>query len=208
MLSLCMTLGSAVWLFLIVPKGFIPLQDNGLIRGGVWADQSGSSQLIQQKLTQSLEIIHQDQAVQTAGGSTGWTNDGTVFAVLKPLSERDVSVQQVMDRLHRKIDEMGSDSWFAGIQDIWLGEHWSQYQYTLLADNTEDISEWGPKVEAALRKVPLLKWVTLDQRLHGLETDLIIDRSSTARFGLTVGQIDNTLYDAFGQRQVSTIYAA
>ncbi len=208
MLSLCMTLGSAVWLFLIVPKGFIPLQDNGLIRGGVWADQSSSSQLIQQKLTQSLEIIHQDQAVQTAGGSTGWTNDGGVFAVLKPLSERDVSVQQVMDRLHRKIDEMGSDSWFAGIQDIWLGEHWSQYQYTLLADNTEDISEWGPKVEAALRKVPLLKWVTLDQRLHGLETDLIIDRSSTARFGLTVGQIDNTLYDAFGQRQVSTIYAA
>jgi multidrug efflux pump len=208
MLSLCMTLGSAVWLFLIVPKGFIPLQDNGLIRGGVWADQSSSSQLIQQKLTQSLEIIDQDQAVQTAGGSTGWTNDGGVFAVLKPLSERDVSVQQVMDRLHRKIDEMGADSWFAGIQDIWLGEHWSQYQYTLLADNTEDISEWGPKVEAALRKVPLLKWVTLDQHLHGLETDLIIDRSSAARLGLTVGQIDNTLYDAFGQRQVSTIYAA
>jgi multidrug efflux pump len=208
MLSLCMTLGSAIWLFVIVPKGFVPLQDNGLIRGGVWADQSSSSQLIQQKLTQSLEIIHQDQAVQTAGGSTGWTNDGAVFAVLKPLSERDVSVQQVMDRLHRKIDEMGADSWFAGIQDIWLGEHWSQYQYTLLGDNIEDISDWGPKVEAALRKVPFLKWVTLDQRLHGLETDLIIDRSSTARLGLTVSQIDNTLYDAFGQRQVSTIYAA
>ena len=131
-----------------------------------------------------------------------------MFAVLKPLSERDVSVQQVMDHLHRKIDEMGADSWFAGIQDIWLGEHWSQYQYTLLGDNIKDISDWGPKVEAALRKVPLLKWVTLDQRLHGLETDLIIDRSSTARLGLTVGQIDNTLYDAFGQRQVSTIYAA
>src|SRR5215469_2024337 len=113
-----------------------------------------------------------------------------------------------MDRLHRKIDEMGADSWFAGIQDIWLGEHWSQYQYTLLGDNIEDISNWGPKVEAALRKVPLLKWVTLDQRLHGLETDLIIDRSSTARLGLAVGQIDKTLYDAFGQRQVSTIYAA
>ncbi len=208
MLSLCMTLGSAIWLFVIVPKGFVPLQDNGLIRGGVWADQSSSSRLIQQKLTQSLEIIHRDPAVQTVGGSTGWTNDGAVFAVLKPLSERDVSVQQVMDRLHRKIDEMGADSWFAGIQDIWLGEHWSQYQYTLLGDNIEDIFDWGPKVEAVLRKVPLLKWVTLDQRLHGLETDLIIDRSSAARLGLTVGQIDNTLYDAFGQRQVSTIYAA
>jgi multidrug efflux pump len=208
MLSLCITLGSAIWLFAIVPKGFVPLQDNGLIRGGVWADQSSSFQLMQQKLAQSLEIIHQDPAVQTVGGSIGWTNDSTVFAVLKPLSERDVSVQQVMDRLHRKIDEMGADSWFAGIQDIWLGEHWSQYQYTLLADNTEDISDWGPKVEAALRNVPFLKWVTLDQRLHGLETDLIIDRSSAGRLGLTIGQIDNTLYDAFGQRQVSTIYAA
>jgi multidrug efflux pump len=208
MLSLCMTLGSAIWLFLIVPKGFVPLQDNGLIRGGVWGDQSSSFQLMQQKLAKFVEIIHQDPAVQTVGGSIGWTNDSSVFAVLKPLSERDVSVQQVMDRLHRKIDEMGADSWFAGIQDIWLGEHWSQYQYTLLADNTEDIAEWGPKVEAALKNVPLLKWVTLDQQLHGLETDLIIDRSSAARFGLTVGQIDNTLYDAFGQRQVSTIYAA
>ena len=208
MLSLCMTLCSAIWLFVIVPKGFVPLQDNGLIRGGVLSDQSSSFQLMQQKLTQFLEIIHQDPAVQTVGGSIGWTNDGSVFAVLKPLSERDVSVQQVMDRLHRKIDEMGANSWFAGIQDIWLGEHWSQYQYTLLADNTEDISEWGPKVEAALKNMPLLKWVTLDQRLHGLETDLIIDRSSAARLGLTIGQIDNTLYDAFGQRQVSTIYAA
>ncbi len=208
MLSLCITLCSAIWLFVIVPKGFIPLQDNGLIRGGVWGDQSSSFQLMQHKLSQFVEIIHQDPAVQTVGGSIGWTNDSSVFAVLKPLSERDVSVQQVMDRLHRKINEIGADSWFAGIQDIWLGEHWSQYQYNLLADNSEDISEWGPKVEAALKNVPLLKWVTLDQQLHGLETDLIIDRSSAARLGLTVGQIDNTLYDAFGQRQVSTIYAA
>ncbi len=208
MLSLCITLCSAIWLFVIVPKGFVPLQDNGLIRGGVWSDQSSSFQLMQHKLSQFVEIIHQDPAVQTVGGSIGWTNDGSVFVVLKPLSERDVSVQQVMDRLHRKIDEMGADSWFAGIQDIWLGEHWSQYQYTLLADNAEDISEWGPKVEAALKNIPLLKWVTLDQQLHGLETDLIIDRSSAARLGLTIGQIDNTLYDAFGQRQVSTIYAA
>src|SRR6202011_5628489 len=83
-----------------------------------------------------------------------------------------------------------------------------QYQYTLLADNTEDISDWAPKVEAALKNVPLLKWVTLDQRLHGLATDLIIDRSSAARLGLTIDEIDNTLYDAFGQRQVSTIYSA
>ena len=114
-----------------------------------------------------------------------------------------------MDRLHERITEIaGADCWFAAIQDIWLGEHWSQYQYVLLADNIRDVADWGPKVEAALKNVPLLKWVTLDQQLHGLKTDLIIDRSTAARLGLTLNQIDNTLFDAFGERQVSTIYAA
>ena len=114
-----------------------------------------------------------------------------------------------MDRLHERITEIaGADCWFAAIQDIWLGEHWSQYQYVLLADNTQEIADWGSKVEAALKNVPLLKWVTLDQQLHGLKTDLIIDRSTAARLGLTLNQIDNTLFDAFGERQVSTIYAA
>jgi multidrug efflux pump len=211
MLSLFVSLGSAIWLFTVIPKGFVPEQDNGLIMGGLWADQSSSFQLLRHKLIQFLEIIQQDPAVETVSGSTGGglTNGSQVYVVLKPMSERNVSVQQVMDRLHERIHEIaGADCWFARIQDIWLGEHWSQYQYTLLADDTQEIADWGPKVEAALKSVPGLKWVTLDQALHGLATDLTIDRNTAARLGLSISQIDNTLYDAFGQRQVSTIYAA
>jgi multidrug efflux pump len=210
-LGLFTTLGSAIWLFMIIPKGFVPQQDNGLIKGALSADQSISFQLMQQKVTQFLEILRQDPAIETVcGGSTGG-HDSFAFAVLKRLSERNVSAQQVMDRLQLKTDEneiTGAGSWFAGIQDISFDEPWSQYQYTLLADSTEDISDWAPKVEAALKNVPLLKRVTLDQQPPGPETDLIIDRGTAARLGLTISQIDNTLYDAFGQRQVSTIYAA
>ena len=209
-LSLFVTLGSAVWLFVTIPKGFVPQQDNGLIKAGLSADQSISFQLMQHKVTQFLNILQQDPAVETVSGSTG-ANNSFAFAVLKPRSERNVSAEQVMDRLRLKLDEneiVGAGCWLAGIQDVQLSEHWSPYQYTLRSDNTEDIFEWAPKVEAALKNVPLLKRVYLDQQQHGLETNLVIDRSTTARLGLTISQIDNTLYDAFGQRQVSTIYAA
>jgi multidrug efflux pump len=211
LLSLFMTLGSAIWLFVIIPKGFLPQQDNGLIMGGVWADLSISYQLMQQKVTQFLEIVRQDPAVETVSGSTGGgrTNSSFAVAVLKPLSQRNVSAQQVIDRLRPKLREItGCDCWLREVQDIGLTEHWSEYQYTLLADNAEDISNWAAKVQAALRKVPLLEDVGYDLELHGLEINLIIDRGTAARLGLTVSQIDNTLYDAFGQRQVSTNYAA
>ncbi len=205
-LGLFTTLASAIWLFVIIPKGFVPQQDTGLIKAGLSTDLSISFPLMQQKVTQFLEILREDPAIETVCGG-----DSFVFAVLKPLSERNVSTQQVRDRLQRKTDKneiTGASSWLAGIQDLSFDEPWSQYQYTLLADNTADISDWAPKVEAALKNVPLLKWVTLDQQPTAQETDLIIDRGTAARLGLTVGQVDNTLYDAFGQRQVSTIYAA
>jgi multidrug efflux pump len=178
--------------------------------GGFVADESISFQLMRQKATQFLEILRQDPAVESVGGSTRATNYISAFAVLKPLSERNLSVQQVIDRLTLKIDHeiAGNGCWLAAIQDVQLDEHGSQYQYTLLSDNIEDIFEWAPKVEAALKNVPLLKGVFLHQQQHGLETNLIIDRSAAARLGLIVSQIDNTLYDAFGQRQISTIYAA
>ena len=209
-LCLFTTLGFSIWLFMIIPKGFVPDQDNGLIKCGLVADQSISFQLMQQKVIRFLEILRQDPAVETVSGSTDGRSS-FAFAVLRPRSVRNVSTQQVMDRLRLKTDDneiAGAGAWFAGIQDLDLGEHWSPYQYTLRSDNTEDIFEWAPKVEAALNKVPLLRRVYLDQQQHGLETDLIIDRGTAARLGLTVSQIDNTLYDAFGQRQVSTIYAA
>jgi multidrug efflux pump len=209
-LSLFLTLVSAIWLFMTIPKGFVPYQDNGLIKCGLGADQSVSFELMQQKVIQFLEILRQDPAVETVSGFTDG-HGSSVFAVLKPRSERNVSTQQVMERLRLKTDEneiAGASAWFAGIQDLELGEHWSTYQYTLRADNTGDIFEWAPKVEAALNDVPLLHRVYLDQQQHGLETDLLINRGTASRLGLTVSQIDNTLYDAFGQRQVSTIYAA
>ncbi len=213
MLSLLATLGFAVYLFMIVPKGFIPQQDNGLLIGGIQADQSISFQLMQEKLTQFVDILRQDPAVQTVNGFTGGsqTNSGFVFVVLKPLSERGVSAQQVMGRLRPKLNQVaGARLFLQPAQDIRMGgrANNAQYQYTLQADNTAEIYDWAPKVEAALQQLPQLTDVNLDQQQKGLETDLVIDRATAARLGLTVSQIDNTLYDAFGQRQVSTIYAA
>jgi multidrug efflux pump len=210
-LSLLTTLCSGIYLSVIIPKGFVPQQDNGLIMGGLLADQGTSFQLMQQKLTEFLEILRDDPAVETVSGSTGGgqTNDCFVYAALKPLSERTVSAEQVMAGWRRKLSEVSTaGSWLQVWPEIWIGGHWSQYQYTLLGDNTEEISYWAPKVEAALRKVLLLTDVNLDQQQGGLEINLIIDRVTAARLGLTVSQIDSTLYDAFGQRQVSTIYAA
>ena len=211
MLSLFTTLGSAIYLSLIIPKGFVPQQDNGLIMGGLFADQSTSFQLMQQKMTQVLEVLRQDPAVESVSGSTGGsqTNHCFMFAALKPRSERDVSAEQVIARWREKLDEISvAGYWLQVWPEISIGAHWSQYQYILQGDDLEEISNWATKVEAALRKVPVLTDVSLDQQQHGLESDLIIDRQTAARLGLTISQIDNTLYDAFGQRQVSTIYAA
>jgi multidrug efflux pump len=213
MLSLLATLAFAIYLFTIVPKGFIPQQDNGLMFGGIQADQSISFQLMEEKLKQFVKIIRQDPAVESVNGFTGGgqTNSGWVFVVLKPLSQRDASAQQVLGRLRPKLNQVaGARLYMQSASDIRTGGRASnaEYQYTLQADNTEEIYEWAPKLEAALQHLPELTDVNLDQQQKGLETDLVIDRATAARLGLTVSQIDNTLYDAFGQRQVSTIYAA
>jgi multidrug efflux pump len=224
-LSLVLTLGGAFYLFTIVPKGFVPQQDNGLMWGTIQADQSISFQLMQQKLTEFVDIVGKDPAVETVNGFTGGfqTNSGFVFVVLKPLSQRDVSVQQVMGRLTcerpRKtacatpnLTQVAGARLFlqpaTDIRGIGARASYAQYQYTLLADNTEELYDWARKVEAALQRLPQLTDVNLDQQQKGLETDLVIDRATAARLGVTISQIDNTLYDAFGQRQVSTIFAA
>src|SRR5208282_3853214 len=201
------------YLITVIPKGFFPNQDVGLMFGGIQADQSISFQLMEKKLTRFVDIIRQDPAVQSVSAFTGGgqTNGGFVFVVLKPLSKRRVSMQQVLGRLRPKFNEVaGARLFLQGAQDIRVGARANnaQYQYTLQGDDANDIYEWAPKLEAALQKVPLLTDVNLDQQQKGLETDLIIDRATAARLGLTVSQIDNTLYDAFGQRQVSVIYAA
>jgi multidrug efflux pump len=213
MLSLLVTLGAGIYLFTIIPKGFFPTQDVGLMFGGIQADQSISFQSMEKKLKQFVNIIQKDPSVQSVSAFTGGgqTNSGFVFVVLKPLPERGIGMQKVMGRLRPKLNEVaGARLFLQPATDIRVGGRasYAQYQYTLLGDNTEDIYEWAPKLEAALQKVPQLTDVNLDQQQKGLEADLVIDRATAARFGLTVSQIDNTLYDAFGQRQVSVIYAA
>jgi len=167
---------------------------------------------MEKKLTQFVDIIRHDPAVESVSAFTGGgqTNGGFVFVVLKPLSERDVSMQQVMGRLRPKFNEVaGARLFLQPATDIRVGgrANLAQYQYTLLGDDASDIYEWAPKLERALQKVPQLTDVNLDQQQKGLQTDLVIDRATAARFGLNVSEIDNTLYDAFGQRQVSVIYA-
>jgi multidrug efflux pump len=213
MLVLLVTVCLNVFLFIEVPKGFFPQQDTGRMIGGIQADQSISFQLMRQKLRQFVGLIRADPAVESIVGFTGGgqTNSGFVFVSLKPLSERKSSVDQVIGRLRGKLGEVaGARLFLQAVQDITVGGRQSnaQYQYTLQGDSLKELYEWGPKVTAELEKIPILTEVNSDQQNHGLETDLVIDRPTAARLGLTVSQIDNTLYDAFGQRQVSVIYAA
>ena len=187
MLSLLATLCLGVYLVTIVPKGFFPQQDIGLMFGGIQADQSISFQLMEQKLTQFVDIIRHDPAVQSVSAFTGGgqTNSGFVFVVLKPLSERHVSMQQVMApaAAQSSTRSRAPGSFLQGAQDIRVGgrANNAQYQYTLQGDDANEIYEWAPKLEAALQKVPLLTDVNLDQQQKGLETDLIIDRATAAR---------------------------
>ena len=213
MLILLATLGLNVYLFYIVPKGFFPQQDTGRLVGSIQADQSVSFQSMRQKLTQFITILRRDPAVQDVVGFTGGgqTNSGFVFVSLKPPSERKLSADQIIGRLRRELSQVaGATLFLQSTQDIRVGGRASnaQYQYTLQGDDLEELYAWAPKITEALQHVPVLTDVNSDQQQNGLETDLVIDRPSAARLGLTASQIDNTLYDAFGQRQVSTIYNA
>ena len=210
---LLVTLCLNIYLFVIVPKGFFPQQDTGRLVGGIQADQSISFQLMQQKLMQFISIVKDDRAVDSAVGFTGGgqTNSGFVFVSLKPLTERTLSADQVIARLRRALAQVpGATLFLQAVQDIRVGGRQSnaQYQFTLHADTTSDLYTWAPKIVTALQALPVLTDVNSDQQNKGLETDLAIDRDTAARLGINASQIDNTLYDAFGQRQVSTIYNA
>ncbi|HZU91488.1 MAG TPA: efflux RND transporter permease subunit, partial [Stellaceae bacterium] len=211
MLSLAATVALAVALFAHIPKGFFPEEDTGRIIGSVQADQSISFQAMEKKLARFVAIIRRDPAVANVAGFTGGfqTNGGFVFATLKPLARRTVSLQQVVTRLRPKLGRVaGARIFLVGAQDIRAGGRasLSEYQYTLEGDDLDDLYRWAPRVEAALRRLKVLRDVNLDQQQKGLEARLVVDRATAARLGLTMAQIDNTLYDAFGQRQVSVIY--
>jgi multidrug efflux pump len=219
MLALAVTIALNVLLFMIIPKGFFPQEDTGLITGGIVADQSISFQLMRDKLVRLMDIVQADPAVQSVAGYTGagsgggrsQTNTGSVYVLLKPLSVRKISSDEVIARLRTKLSQVaGGRLFLQTVQDIRVGARQSnaEFQFTLQADNTNDLAEWGPKLTAALQRSPVVADVNSDQQPKGLETDVNYDRSTAARLGLTVAQIDSTLYDAFGQRQVSTIFNA
>ena len=214
MLVLAAVLGLNFYLYDIVPKGFFPQQDTGRIVGIIQADQSISFQLMQQKLAQFVTILKNDPAVETAVGFTGGgqTNSGFMFVSLKPLNERHAHVDEVIGRLRRQMAVVpGATLFLQAVQDIRVGGRASnaQYQYTLQGASLEELNQWAPKIAAALQgEHATLADVNSDQQNKGLESIVEIDRDAAARLGVTVSQIDNTLYDAFGQRQVSTIYVA
>ena len=218
MLVLLSTVALNIELYRIIPKGLFPQQDTGRLIGRLEADQSISFQGVTRKLEEMLRIAKEDPAVDTVVGFTGGgagpggsTNTATVFAALKPLNKRDVSVDEVIARLRPKLGHVpGGRLFFQAAQDFRAGGRSSsaQYQYTLAADDTTQLYDWAEKLTDALQKRGRLKDVTSDQQVKSLQTNLVIDRDAAARLGLTTAQIDNTLYDAFGQRQVSTIFAA
>jgi len=218
MLVLLATVALNVELYRIIPKGLFPQQDTGRMMGRLEADQSISFQSISKKLEEMLRITKQDPAVESVIGFTGGgagpggsTNTASVFVALKPLNQRDVTADQVIARLRPKLGHVpGGRLFFQSAQDFRAGGRSSaaQYQYTLAAENTEQLYDWAEKLTDALQKRGRLKDVTSDQQVKSLQTNLVIDRDAAARLGLTMAQIDNTLYDAFGQRQVSTIFSA
>ncbi len=212
LILLALTIALNVHLFRIIPKGFFPQQDIGQLVGGIQADQSISFQLMRQKLARFVAIIRADPAVDNVVGYTGGgqTNSGYVFVSLKPLAERDASADQVIARLRGKLSGVpGASLYLQAMQDVRAGGRQSnaQYQFTLQSDDLAALRLWTPKITEALQHIPELADVNSDTQEKGLEVDLDIDRDTAAKLGLTMSQISNTLYDAFGQRQVSTIYA-
>ena len=211
MLILGATIALNVYLYVIVPKGFFPQQDTGRLTGMIKADQSISFQAMQQKLQRFIDVVGQDPAVDKVIGFTGGgqRNTANMFVSLKSLGERTETADQVIARLRKRLArEPGAQLFLQSVQDIRIGGRAAnaQYQYTLQGDDLNALRSWTPKVQQALQKLPMLADISSDQEIKGLQTTLTFDRDAMARLGLTQSQVDAVLNDAFGQRQVSTIY--
>ncbi|HEY3129602.1 MAG TPA: efflux RND transporter permease subunit, partial [Acidobacteriota bacterium] len=208
-----LTMGATVYLYVKVPKGFFPQQDTGRLTGAIQADQDTSFQAMQRRVTQFVDIVMKDPAVDSdlawAGGGGGTLNTGRMFVTLKPLKQRKAGADEVIGRLRAKAAQVpGANLFLQSVQDLRIGGRLSaaQYQYTLQGDNVKDLNDWAPLVYRKLRALPELADVNSDQQTQGLEASLVIDRNTAARMGITSQMIDDTLYDAFGQRPVSTMY--
>jgi multidrug efflux pump len=216
-MTLLITMATAclsVYLYIIVPKGFFPQQDTGRISGSVQAAQDISFQAMKGKMSQFVNLVMQDPAVQTivgfAGGNTAY-NNGRMFITLRPLAERKLTADQVIGRLRRKLAAVpGATLYMQSAQDLTIGGRQSQaqFQYTLQGENLQDLNNWSPRLLQKLRSLPQLRDVNTDQQDKGLEQDVIVDRDTASRLGIAAADVDNALYDAFGQRQVSIMYRA
>ena len=201
-----------VYLYIIVPKGFFPQQDTGRIFGSVMGDQDVSFDAMNTKVNEFVSIVRQDPGIQNVIASVGGgspQNQARIFATLKPLSQRKVSADQVIARLRPKLSHVpGATLYFQAVQDLQIGGRLSnaQYQYTLSGEDLDELYEWAPKLVDKLRTLPQLKDVSSDQQVHGLSQNIVIDRDTASRLGITAQQIDEVLYDAFGQREISPIY--
>jgi len=213
MASLVGSVVLVVVLFKSLPFSMFPVQDTGLMIGSIQGDQSISFQAMQKKLARLEEIVQDDPAVATVVGVTGGqqVNSGFTYISLKPFAERKVTADDVVNRLRGKLAQVaGARLFLVAVSDLRTGGRQTNatYQYTLLSDDTTELYKWAPLLTQALLKSDVLTDVNSDQQQGGLEADVSIDRSTLKRLGLTLNAVDNTLYDAYGQRQVSTIYNA
>lgn len=210
-LILLAVVGLNVYLFVKVPKGYFPQQDNGQLNGGLRADQSISSAALGEKLRQAVDIVRADPAVDTVVGFAGGSRagGGFMFVNLKPVGERTESSAAVIARLRPKLDRLTGLRVFLGqVQDLRMGGRSSNstYQYTLKADNIKDLRLWTGKLAERLKQETLLTDIDSDQSDNGVETFITIDRDNASRLGITSSAINSSLYNAFGQRSVATIY--
>jgi multidrug efflux pump len=211
---LIVTIAATGFLFVTVPKGFFPEQDNGTVFGGMQGSQDASFQVMQGAALQVSNTIKTDPAVAAVVsfvGGNGATNSGFVYVALKPLSERKITSSQVINRLRPKLAGVpGAMTFLQAGQDLRIGGRQSnaQYQYTIQSENLQDLVKWGPTVVAEMRKLHGFTDVNSDQQNAGLQESLTYDRRTAARLGISAQLIDDTLYDAFGQRQVSTMFTS
>ena len=217
----------SVYLYIQVPKGFFPQQDTGRIMGAVMAEQDISFQAMSDKMKRYVDIVMKDPAVDSVVGFTGGNtalNQGRFFMMLKPLEERGsctkkhfwdpcqyASADDVINRLRGKLNVVpGATLIMQSAQDLTIGGRFgnAQYQYTLQSANLDELNQWAPRLLQKLRTLPELRDQNSDQQDKGLQAKLVIDRDTASRLGITPQSLDNALYDAFGQRQVSTMYRA
>jgi len=209
-----LTIALNFYLFWIVPKGFFPQQDNGVIFGGIQGSQDISFQAMQVATQRIVDVVKSDPAVANAmafTGGGGATNSGFIFLGLKPFDQRHATSSQIVNRLRPKLLAVpGANTFMQAAQDLRIGGRASsaQYQYTIQSDNLQDLVKWGPVLLQQMRQLPMLTDVNTDQQNSGLQAMLTYDRDTASRLGITPQMLDNSLYEAFGQAQVSTMYTA